>query len=49
MVSLDVRSRSDDDVAPVDVTEFFDHHLPELVRSRDISPSPERSNWGPVR
>ena len=35
MVSLDVRTRSDDDVAPVDPEEFFGHQLPELAASRE--------------
>ena len=34
MVSLDVRTRSDDDVVPVDVEEFFGQRLPELAASR---------------
>jgi Phytanoyl-CoA dioxygenase (PhyH) len=34
MVSLDVRTRSDDNVVPVDAGEFFGHQLPELVASR---------------
>ncbi len=34
MVSLDVRTRSDDDVVPVDAEEFFGHRLPELAASR---------------
>ena len=34
MVSLDVRTRSDDEVTPVDLAEFFDHRLPELAASR---------------
>jgi hypothetical protein len=35
MVSLDVRTRSDDDVVPVDAEEFFGHQLPELAASRE--------------
>jgi hypothetical protein len=31
MVSLDLRTRTDDDVAEVDVEEFFQRHLPELA------------------
>jgi hypothetical protein len=31
MVSLDFRSRTDTDVAQVDVVEFFEHQLPELA------------------
>ena len=34
MVSLDVRTRSDDDVLPVDAEAFFGHRLPELAASR---------------
>jgi len=34
MVSLDVRTRSDDDVVPVDAEEFFGQRLPELAASR---------------
>jgi len=38
MVSLDIRTRSDDDVAPVHAAELFDQRLPELAASRgDLS------------
>ena len=34
MVSLDFRTRFDSDIAAVDVTEFFEHQLPELAAAR---------------
>jgi hypothetical protein len=34
MVTLDFRTRSDSDVAGVDVAEFFEHQLPELAAAR---------------
>ena len=34
MVSLDFRTRFDSDVVAVDVTEFFEHQLPELAAAR---------------
>ena len=31
MVSLDFRTRSDDDIAEVDAREFFDEQLPAMI------------------
>lgn len=34
MVSVDFRTRRDDDVTPVDASEFFDEELPKLIADR---------------
>ncbi len=46
MVSLDVRTRSDDDVTPVDAAEFFDYRLPALAASRGDLAIPGASELG---
>lgn len=46
MSSLDVRSRTNDDVREVDVAEFFDDELPELIRERALLAVPGAQELG---
>lgn len=46
MLSLDLRTRTDDDIEPVDVAVFFDEQLPELVAANGELATPGAAELG---